>query len=47
MQVVDNLANLASNIILFADDTVVETSARTEDIVMKPKTQLKKNVISV
>ena len=41
MQDVDNLTNLESNIILFADATVIETSARAEDVVMKHKSQLK------
>ena len=45
MQDVDNLINLESIIIFFEDDTVIETSARAEDVVMKQKTQLK-NVIS-
>ena len=45
MQDVDNLTNLESNIILFADDTVIETSARAEEVVMKHKTHYK-NVIS-
>ena len=38
----EKLTNLESNIILFADDTVIETSARAEDVVMKHKTQLEK-----
>ena len=42
MQDVDNLTNLESNIILFADDTVIETSARAEEVVMKHKTKLQK-----
>ena len=42
MQDVDNLANLESNIILFSDDTVIEYSARAEEVVMKRKTQLQK-----
>ena len=42
MQYVDNLTNLESNIILFADDAVIETSARAEEVVMKHKTQLPK-----
>ena len=41
-QDVDNLTNLESNIILFADDTVIETSATAEEVVMKHKTQLQK-----
>ena len=41
-QDVDNLTNLESNIILFADDTVIETSVRAEEVVMKHKTQLQK-----
>ena len=41
-QDVDNLTNLESNIILFADDTVIETSATTEEVVMRHKTQLQK-----
>ena len=40
MQDVDNLTSLESNIILFADDTVIETSVRAEEVVMKHKTQL-------
>ena len=44
-QDVDNLTNLESNIILFADDTVIETSATAEEVVMNYKTQLQ-NVIS-
>ena len=43
MQEVDNLNNLESNIILFAADTVIETSARAEEVVMKHKTQLQKS----
>ena len=42
MQDVDNLTNLESNIILFADDTMIELSARAEEVVMKHKTQLQK-----
>ena len=42
MQDVDKLTNLESNIILFADDTVIETSARADEVVMKDKTQLQK-----
>ena len=42
MQDVDNLSNLESNIISFAGDTVIETPARAEDVVMKHKTQLEK-----
>ena len=42
MQGVDNLTNLDSNIILFAVDTVIEISARAEDVVMKRKTQFQK-----
>ena len=42
MQDVDNLTNLESNILLFADDTLIETSARAEEVVMKHKTQLQK-----
>ena len=42
MQDVDNLTNLESNIIVFADDTVIETSARAEEVVLKHKTQLQK-----
>ena len=42
MQDVDNLTNLESIIILFADDTVIETSARAEEVVWKHKTQLQK-----
>ena len=42
MQDVDNLTDLESNIILFADDTVIETSARAEEVVMKHKTLLQK-----
>ena len=42
MQDVDNLTNLESNILLFADDRVIETSARTEEVVMKHKSQLQK-----
>ena len=42
MQDVDNLTNLESNMILFADDTVIETLARAEEVVMKHKTQLQK-----
>ena len=45
MQDVDNLTDLGSNIILFADDTAIETSARAEEVVIKQKTQFK-NVIS-
>ena len=45
MQEVDNLTNLESNIIPFADDPVIETSARAEVVVMKDKTQFK-NVIN-
>ena len=37
-----NLTNLESNIIHFADDTVIETSARAEVVVMKHKTHLEK-----
>ena len=40
MQDVNNLTNLESNIILFADNTVIETSASAEDVVMKHKPQL-------
>ena len=42
MQDVGNLTNLESKIIIFADDTVIETSARAEEVVMKHKTQLQK-----
>ena len=42
MQEVDNLTNLGSNIILYTDDTVIETSIRAGDVVMKHKTQLEK-----
>ena len=42
MRDVDNLTNLESNIILFADDTVIEISVRAEYVVMKHKTQLEK-----
>ena len=41
-QDVDNLTNLESNIKLFADDTVIETSATADEVVMKHKTQLQK-----
>ena len=39
MQDVDSLTNLESNVILFSDDTVIETWARAEEVVMKHKTQ--------
>ena len=42
MQDVDNLTNLESNIIVFADDTKIETSARADDVVIKHKSQLQK-----
>ena len=41
-QDVDNSTNLEYNIILFADNTVIETSAIAEDVVMKHKSQLMK-----
>ena len=42
MQDVDHLTSLESNIILFADDRVIETSVRAEEVVIKHKTQLQK-----
>ena len=41
-QDIDNLTNLEVNLILFAVDTVIETSARAEEVVMKHKIELQK-----
>ena len=42
MQDVDSLTNLESNIIFFADDTVIETSASAKEVVKNHKPQLQK-----